>query len=187
MSAKSNKKKESLTPPCTNDITASLTRLLEEHKEALSLEFKSAITPLEQKLDYVQVTITDHGHCLTSLKANANQLSDQMGMLQAKCAAMEESYAKLRAKTIDLESRSRHNNIRIVGLPESIEGTQPTTFFSKLLVDILGGDIFHAPPELNCAHRALTTKPAPGSRPRAVIAHVHHYKTKATIIQEARR
>ena len=116
-----------------------------------------------------------------------NQLSDQVGMLQAKYEAMEESYAKLKAKNIDLESRCRRNNIRIVGLPESIEGTQPSTFFSKLLVDILGEGILHAPPELDRAHRALTAKPAPGSRPRAVIARVHHYKTKEAIIQEARR
>ena len=164
-----------------------MTRVLEQHNEALSLEFKSAITPLEQKLDFVQATVTDHRHHLILLEENANQLSDQMGMLQAKCEAIEESYAKLKAKTIDLDSCCRCNNIRIVGLPESIEGVQPTTFFSKLLVDIIDEGTLHSPPELDRAHRALTAKPAPGSRPRAVIARVHYYRTKEAIIQEARR
>ena len=162
-------------------------RVLEQHKEALSLEFKSAITLLVQKLDFVQAMVTDHGHRLISLEENANQLSDQMGMLQAKCEAIEECYAKLKAKTIDLESCCRPNNIRIVGLPESIEGAQLMTFFSKLLVDIIGEGTLHAPPELDRAHRALTAKPAPGSRPRAVITRVHHYRTKEAIIQEVRR
>ncbi|KAJ8361771.1 hypothetical protein AAFF_G00422220 [Aldrovandia affinis] len=187
-SAKKDKKREDDVTPATSDANmAALTKLLEEHKEALSMEFKSAITPLEAKLDYVQATVTDHGHRLTSLEANANQLSDQMVAMEAKCAAMEECYNKLKAKTIDLESRSRRNNIRVIGLPESIEGTRPAAFFSGLLVELLGDGVLPSPPELDRAHRALTAKPAPGSRPRAVIMRVHHYKIKEAIVQESRR
>lgn len=166
---------------------AAMTKLLEEHRAALSLEFKSAIIPLETKLDYVQTTVTDHGHCLTSLEANANQLSDKMEAMEAKCEALEESYHKLKAKTIDLESRSRHNNIRIIGLPESIEGAQPTSFLSKLLAELLGVGVLPSPPKLDRAHRALTAKPGLGARPRAVIVCIHHYQTKEVIVQEARR
>ena len=54
---------------------ATLTKLLEEHRTALSAEFKLAITSLETKLDCVQTTISDHGQRLTSLEANANQVT----------------------------------------------------------------------------------------------------------------
>ena len=77
---------------------------------------------------------------------------------------MEDSYNKLKTKNIDLESCSRRNNIRIVGLRELIEGTQPTAFFSGLLKEILGEEILPKAPELDRAHRALVAKPAPGSR-----------------------
>ncbi|KAF3845670.1 hypothetical protein F7725_002748 [Dissostichus mawsoni] len=155
----------------------SLVKLLEEHRDALSKEFKSAMTYLEAKLDFVQETVTDHGNRLTSLEANANQLSDKMEELEAKCAAMEGSYNKLKAKAIDLESHSPRNNIRITGLPESIEVHVPQTFFRDCWWSFW----------LDRAHRALTAKPSPGSRPRAVIARIHHFRTKELIIQEARK
>lgn len=60
--------------------------------------------------------------------------------LEARCAALAERTDKLLAKTSDLESRSRRNNIRIVGLPESIEGPRPTVFFAELLVERLGSE-----------------------------------------------
>ncbi|KAJ8014425.1 hypothetical protein DPEC_G00040080 [Dallia pectoralis] len=103
------------------------------------------------------------------------------------CAELAESNAKLRMKTSDLESRSRGNNIRIIGLPESIEGPRPTTFFAELLVELLGQQTLPSPPELDRAHRALTAKPQPGSRPRPVIIRLHRYQIKEMIVREARK
>lgn len=74
-----------------------------------------------------------------------------MEEMEAKCAAMEESYNKLKAKAMDLESCSRCNNIRITGLPESIEGAWPTDFFSKLLVELLGHQVLTSTLELDWA------------------------------------
>ncbi|KAI4818789.1 hypothetical protein KUCAC02_004089 [Chaenocephalus aceratus] len=188
MASKTSKKEKRDEAAATAVVSMSfLVKLLEDHRDALSKEFKSAMTSLEAKLDFVQETVTDHGNRLTSLEANANQLSDKMEELEAKCAAMEGSYNKLKAKAIDLESRSRRNNIRITGLPESIEGARPTDFFSRLLVELLGNQVLTTAPELDRAHRALTAKPSPGSRPRAVIARIHHFRTKELIIQEARK
>ncbi|KAI4793503.1 hypothetical protein KUCAC02_032685 [Chaenocephalus aceratus] len=130
MASKTSKKEKRDEAAATAVVSMPfLVKLLEDHRDALSKEFKSAMTSLEAKLDFVQETVTDHGNRLTSLEANANQLSDKMEELEAKCAAMEGSYNKLKAKAIDLESRSRRNNIRITGLPESIEGARPQTFF----------------------------------------------------------
>lgn len=47
--------------------------------------------------------------------------------------------SKLKTKNIDLEGRSRRNNIRIIGLPESIEGPRSTTIFSEVLMEIFRG------------------------------------------------
>ena len=51
----------------------------------------------------------------------------------------------------------------------------------------MGKDLLPTPPELDIVHRALTAKPAPGSRPRAVIARVHRYRVKEAIVRDARR
>ncbi|KAJ3596430.1 hypothetical protein NHX12_002837 [Muraenolepis orangiensis] len=51
--------------------------------------------------------------------------------------------------------------IRIIGLPESIEGPRPTAFYSEVLVKMFGDQVLQTPPELDRAHRTLGDKPRP--------------------------
>ncbi|KAF3847098.1 hypothetical protein F7725_020126 [Dissostichus mawsoni] len=113
------------------------------------------------------------GQTIASLESNANLQDERMLALEATCATLTDSNAKLLAKVTDLESRSRCNNIRIVGLQESIEGPHPSTFFPKLLMEVHGEGVLDSPPECDRAHRSLTDKPKPGQRPRLVIIRVH--------------
>lgn len=106
-------------------------------------------------------------------------------MLEAKTGTLTTSNAKLAAKVIDLESRSRRNNIRITGLPETSEGTQPTDFFSDMLGEIFG-DVLGSPAECERAHRSLAPKPAPHQRPKPVIIRLLKFQHKDRIIREAR-
>ncbi|KAL7849537.1 hypothetical protein SRHO_G00211600 [Serrasalmus rhombeus] len=107
--------------------------------------------------------------------------------LEAQVIALAADNAKLKAKVLDLEGRSRRYNLRLIGLPESIEGTRPTVFFSNLLVEVLGKDVLPSPPELERAHRALRDKPAEGEKPRAVIICFHKFQTKEAVIRSARQ
>jgi len=182
-SAKKDGKKDDELPAAS---MAALAKLLPDHKTALSAELKSALTSLKTKLDRVQAAISDHGQRVTSLEDNANLVSDRFEEMEAKYTTLEDSFAKLKAKTIDLESRSWHNNIQIAGVPESPEGTQPTTVFSKLLLEIFWDEVLSSPPELDRANRALTAK-LPGGKPRLVIARIHNYRVKEKIIQEAKK
>lgn len=75
--------------------------------------------------------------------------------------------------------------MRLIGVP--VKGTQPTIFFSNLLVDILGKDVLSSPPELDRAHRELRPKPAGGDKPRAMIICFHKFQTKDMIIRAARK
>ncbi|KAF3833170.1 hypothetical protein F7725_026835 [Dissostichus mawsoni] len=56
------------------------------------------------------------------MESNADLVDGRLLTLEATCAELPASNAKLRAKTADLEPHSRLKNIRIIGLPESIEG-----------------------------------------------------------------
>lgn len=170
------------------DVSMSaLTSLLEEHRAALSSDFKTALTSLEAKLDLVQAAVSDHGPRITSLESNADDLSERIHSLEAVCTDLTENYAKLKAKTADLEGHTQRNNIRIIGLPESVEGPRPTVFFSEMLSEIMGEQILPSPPELDRAHRALVAKMKPGGRPRAVIVRFHRYQIKDAVIREARK
>ena len=180
------------TSAMANQISMpALTRLLEEHRQsissALTAELRSAFASLEAKLDTVQATVTDLGERIESLESNANLTEERIQALEASCSTLSEACAKLKNKNIDLEGRSRRNNIRIVGLPESIEGPRPTSFFSDVLMEILGVQVLQTPPELDRAHRSLAAKPRQGDRPRPVIVCVHRHQTKELIVREARK
>lgn len=167
MESKSNKKDGRKDDELAGASMAALTKLLEDHRTALSAEFKLAITSLETKLDCVQMTIFDHGQRLTSLEANLNQVNDKLEEIEAKFTALEDSYNKLKAKAINLESRSQRNSVWIAGMPESAEGAQPTAFFSKLLLEIFSDGVLSSALELDRAHRTLTAKLS-GDKPRLV-------------------
>lgn len=172
--------------PSTDINMASLVSLLEEHRQALSAEFKTSISKLEDKLEHIQCKVSDNEAKIISLEANANETEDRMLALEDSCAKLSESNAKLQTRVSELESRSRRSNIRILGLPESIEGPRPTAFFSELLLEVFGESVLGAAPECDRAHRTAKAKPAPGQRPRPVIICLHRHQVKETIIREAR-
>lgn len=148
---------------------AAIASLLEEHRVALSADFNTAVSTLEVKLDQIQTAVTDHASKIALLETHVNAQDERVQALETTCAILTESNAKLLAKVVDLESRSRRNNIRIIGLPESIEGPRPSIFFSELLAEVFGDGVLESPPECDRAHRSLSDKPKPGQRPRPVI------------------
>ena len=185
----SGKKTDPTTPapaPPATDMTAVI-EMIADLKSSLTAEVRASTSSLEAKLASIHVTISEHGQRLTSLEDSATVYTNKVDELEARCVSMEEAYTTLKQRLIGLEARGRRNNIRIVGLGESIEKDQPNTFFSEVLVEILGNDLLPTPPELDIVHRALAPKPAPGARPRAVIARVHRHQVKEMIVKEARK
>uniref|UniRef100_A0A087YRN3 L1 transposable element RRM domain-containing protein n=1 Tax=Poecilia formosa TaxID=48698 RepID=A0A087YRN3_POEFO len=175
-------------PPATASITfADISSLLSSHKEALSAEFKLSFESLNSTLDSINSTMTDHGQRICSLEDNATASDARLLQVEKVCANLQKENETLRAKVVDLEGRSRRQNIRIVGLPEDIEGPRPSSFFSKLLTEVFGKDTLPSLPEIDRAHRTLAPKPAPGSRPRPVILRFHRFQEKDLIIREARK
>lgn len=169
---------------------AAVAKLIEELRASLTNEYRTSFTSLETKLDGLQISVADQGQRLTSLEDGLNRYSDKLEEMEARCLALEDGNAKLKARMVQIESRSRRSNVRIVGLDESIgpgDGVLSTDFFAEVLVEILGTAVLPDPPELDRCHRALTAKRPPGSKPRAVIACLHRYRTKEAIIREARK
>ena len=170
-------------------IMPELSTLLEEHRKALSADFKSSFEALTTTLDGLHSTVTDHGQRISSLEENANEVDLCLQQLETACSTptLQHDNESLKAKLADLEGRSRRQNIRIIGLPESLEGSIPTTFFSQLLVDVFGMEVLSSPPELDRAHWSLAPKPATGHKPRPVIIRLHRFQVKHMLIREARR
>lgn len=115
-----------------------ISKLLDEHRQALADDFKTSFNQLENKFDQVRSTVDEHGQRLSSLELAAEDLSQRVGELENVCSSLRESNSRLTAKVVDLEGRSRRQNICILGLAESIEGGRPTAFFSDLPCEVFG-------------------------------------------------
>lgn len=166
---------------------ADLEALLSDHKAALISEFKTSFKVLNEKIDGLQATVSGHNDRLTSLEENAETLHQRLEKVEATCDLLQTNNQRLQAKLTDLEGRSRRSNVRLVGLPEGIEGAQPTKFFSQLLKEALGEAVFPTAPELDRAHRSLAPKPGPGGRPRPVLLCFHRFQIKELLVREARK
>ncbi len=184
---KSGKKEEQANAASLPVTMADMSQLLDQHREALAADFKTSFNQLEKKFEQVRSVVDEHGQRLSSLELASDDLSQRVSELENVCSGLRESNTKLTAKVVDLEGRSRRQNIRILGLAESIEGERATHFFSDLLCEIFGKEVLPSPPEIDRAHRSLTAKPASGQRPCPVIIHLHRYQLKELLIREARR
>ena len=82
----------------------------------------------------------------------------------------------LQLQVEDLMLRSKHQNIRVIRLPEDSVTGYPTQFMAELSKEVLGDEAFPNLPELDRAHRSLAPKPYPGGRLRPIIMRFHRYK-----------
>lgn len=174
--------------PSVSPLTmAKISLLLDDHRAAIAADFKSSFESLTSKLDGLHSTVEGHGQRVSSLEDNATEVDQRLQHLESSCSALQRDNESLKVKVADLEGRSRRQTIRIIGLPEQIEGSRPSAFFSQLLVDVLGTEILTSPPELDRAHRSLAPKPASGGKPRPVILRFHRFQVKDLVIREARK
>ncbi|KAJ1174366.1 hypothetical protein NDU88_006188 [Pleurodeles waltl] len=91
----------------------------------------------------------------------------------------------LRSKLTDLEDRSRRNNIRLMGLPEGMEGTDLTSFLRDTLPK-LTDTTFNPPLEFERVHRLGPKRQDGKGRPRSIIACLLRHGQARQLLQTAR-
>lgn len=101
--------------------------------------------------------------------------------------AMLKLHTKLEDKVLDLESRSRRENIRMYGVPEGSE--KDSTTMISFVVNLLreGLELNEDMPDLQIerAHRSLGPQPPGGAPPRSIIIKFLSFRTKETILRKA--
>lgn len=106
--------------------------------------------------------------------------------LQATVADLQKKVSDMSAHIDDLENRGRRCNLRILGLPEGTEGSDPVHFFEKWLPDYLKITTKAGRIKLDRAHRSLAPLPGPAQRPRPVIIKFHNFTDKQRVLTAAR-
>lgn len=138
-------------------------------------EILAVLEPFENRL-------ASYGDSIADLERSANAHDTELSNLWSTVSKLTAAVDSLSQKCEDLEARSRWNNIRLVGLPEGIEGPRPTEFSAQLLQDILG---LEDKPVLDRAHRTLRAKPKDGEPPRPLIMRVNLFQVRNQILRRA--
>ncbi|KAL1256460.1 hypothetical protein QQF64_012005 [Cirrhinus molitorella] len=142
---------------------------------------------LEASLASTQATLVSLGNRITEVENAAADYDRRLSLVEQKWLKIQSENISLREKLVDLEARSRRQNIRIVGLPEKIENGRPTEFLTEFIPDLLGASNFSKPLEVDRAHRLGRQSPGENARPRVMIARIHHFKMKEKILVLARQ
>ena len=121
---------------------------------------------------------------LLSHSDSITNLEQEVAELRTKLTSLTEEKGTLQAAVEDLISRSKHLNLRVIGLPEDIEGNNPRQFMADLFKEVVRDTLPNSRPELDRAHRSLRPKPQQRSRP--VIVRFHRYIEKETVLQWAK-
>ena len=161
----------------------SLSKALRSEMTLIKDEFKISLTTLQTTVEANSSTIKDLERSATSCSDDIIEINKTVKTLQTDLESVKKELKAAQAKCSDLEGRSRRNNVRLVGVPENIEGNRPREFIAQLLQDILHLDEI---PLLDRAHRSLREKPEEGGSPRPFIIRVHYFHVKEEILRQAR-
>ncbi|KAJ1161650.1 hypothetical protein NDU88_002134 [Pleurodeles waltl] len=104
---------------------------------------------------------------IASFQSRLTGLEQRMGSLEAQATMSrdrDQDLLHLRSKLTDMEDRSRRDNIRLHGIPESEEGSEMQTFLSSTLPKLTS--LYIDPPlEFQRAHRIGPKRSDNPSRP----------------------
>uniref|UniRef100_A0A3Q3J1Z3 L1 transposable element RRM domain-containing protein n=1 Tax=Monopterus albus TaxID=43700 RepID=A0A3Q3J1Z3_MONAL len=129
-----------------------------------------------------------------AVAAGQQEIEDALSGALERVGAREQAqqdiakdHKKLMDKCMDLENRSRRQNLRLVGIKEGAEGHNTIKFVAGFFSTVLGPDNFATPLVIDRAHRTLAPKPARhGERPRAILVRLHYYTDKMRILDLGR-
>lgn len=123
----------------------------------------------------IKGTVGEIEQCLSSCIDNITEIKATMEKLAATITRLED-------KCENLESESRRNNVRIIGVPEGPD-TSSTATVASLLKEAF---YLESEPLIDRSHRTLQPKPKVGERPRAIVCSLHDHSDCVSILRHAR-
>lgn len=153
-------------------IAAEVAKLIQP---TIALTVEQALT---KALHDVRQELDEHSRAIEETEQRLGTVEDEMSAVLARIKALEALTREQAEKLDDLENRSRRNNLRIVGLPESYPQQALTELCQRKIPSLLGIT-------RNCiverAHRLGTQHPDQ-KVPRQTIVKYLQYPDKAEIL-----
>lgn len=99
-----------------------------------------------------------HEKRICGIETTLDQSEQRLSLVEAKLATVQTENAWLKDKVDDLENRSRRLNLRVVGIPERMEGSSPVASMTHFFEDLFGKDFFPVPPHSRPCPPTWTTR-----------------------------
>ncbi|KAK7938988.1 hypothetical protein WMY93_002314 [Mugilogobius chulae] len=129
--------------------TAVVLAAIGEMSQKMDVRFNS----LDATLKANQATLDEHETRLSDVEHASSAHDGRLSAVEQQVKRLEDANKALLEKVIDLEARSRRQNIKIVGLPENVENGRPADFVANLMLALFGRENFSKPVEVDRAHR----------------------------------
>ncbi|KAL6467852.1 hypothetical protein MHYP_G00235290 [Metynnis hypsauchen] len=165
-------------------VVSEMRTVMDEHYSNIKTELLNMKSELLRDFAVLRSDFAGLKSTVSDIERSLSTCTDDVVALQAKVESLSKEISRLDAKCDYLESRSRRQNIRNVGIPEGESFTLTTSSVSELLKEAFALD---KPPLVDRAHRTLAPKPKSGDPPRPVIARLHYYENCVEILRKARR
>lgn len=163
-----------------NPSTADLMKAI----SALQKTVESKFTTISATMSSLQTTLSTMSGKVRDIEVAVTTHADRLESLEALCKTLQDGYNYQRKKVLDLESRSRRQNIRITGIPEGAEKGNPSEFVSALIPTLFGSDQFPDKVLVDIAHR-IGPRPAQAGSPCSLIAKLHYMHTRVRVTKLA--
>ncbi|KAJ1153351.1 hypothetical protein NDU88_006112 [Pleurodeles waltl] len=179
-------------PPHSHTITGNM----EESPQGASMDrILQEISAVGRKLEGMDSAVMALTAETRSMRLEIAGFQSQISGLDQRVPTVETQVASwtdngqelmhLRSKLTDLEDRSRRDNIRLMGLPEGMEGTNLTSFLRDTLPK-LTDTTFDPPLEFERVHRLGPKRQDRKGRPRSIIACLLRHGQARQLPQTAR-
>ncbi|XP_015270473.1 PREDICTED: protein KRBA1 [Gekko japonicus] len=150
---------------------------------------------LSQKLDRLSEDMSAVCRDVSRMQSHMDRLEQdargwvlELAALRMENRCLSEYVRRMESRCRTLEGRSRRNNLRLLGLPEGVEGSDAVSFLQKTLPAMLGWQPDAPPLEIESARRVQggVSWEANGRPPRALVFRLLRFADKATLLQAAR-
>ncbi len=187
-----------------NAIASRIELAFKEHQSTLNSVVKSAVRDamdsvlipalreLREDIQATNMSVKELREEFEAIVTKTKQTRDRVDSVQAAAREdkrtvtdLKDQLERLTEKMTDMEDRSRRNNVRLVGLPEGMEGPDAASFLranlSKWIPSMRGRDI-----EIDRAHRVYDGGRG-SDRPRTLIFRVLRWHDRSDILKGARQ
>ena len=152
-------------------------------------EMSCEIKNLKDNQSITSAEIKDLKNTCDYLTDETKQLDGQIKVNKVAIEGASKKHDTLFDKTIDLEDRSRRNNVVFFNIPETTQSTDNENCEQKI-VDILCSHGFIRQDydiQIDRAHRLGRRQEDSKSKPRPIIVRFHYYKDKDFIVKNGRK